>query len=74
MPREFTGSFDVFSGEFALREFEPRRAFQPDPTTMLGADTALGMIGKRGGRALGAGRGGIGTTALFAGGSGRRWR
>ena len=74
MPQRFAGTFDIFSGEFTVREVIPRRAFVPDPTVMLGADTALGSLSRRGGRALGAGRGGIGSTALFAGGAGRRWR
>ncbi len=74
MPQEFTGSLDIFSGEFALREFRPQRAFQPDPTTMLGADTAFGALPGGRARGLGAGRGGIGRSALLAGGSGRRWR
>ena len=73
MPRAFEGEFDIFKGEFRVVEIAPRGAYRPDPTTMLGADTALGTIGGRGGRALGAGRGGIHRSSLFAGGSGRRW-
>jgi hypothetical protein len=74
MAHAFSGRVDIFTGQFEVTHVTRRRRFQPDPTVMLGADTALGSLSSRGGRALGAGRGGIGSTALFAGGSGRRWR
>ena len=74
MPREFAGTFDIFKGEFRVSELGPRRAYEASPEIMLGADTAFGTLARRGGQGLGAGRGGIGSSSLLAGGSGRRWR
>ncbi len=73
MPRVFEGTFDIFKGTFRAEEIAPQRRFRMDPETMLGADTAFGALPGGRARGLGAGRGGV-SSAILAGGSGRRWR